>query len=99
MPINQPRDPQRNHATSVRRPSDFDSFWAEIMSTAAAIPLNPSMEPVPLRSTSTVDVFEIGYDSLDGVRVAGWYCVPREGTIPPPYPGLLIVPGYISEPM
>jgi cephalosporin-C deacetylase len=94
----QPRDPQRNHATSVRRPSDFDSFWADIMATAANVPLNPSMERVAGRSTNTVDVFEIGYDSLDEVRIAGWYCVPRRATFAPPYPGLLLVPGYISEP-
>ena len=34
-----------------------------------------------MRSTDEVDVFEIGYDSLDGVRIAGWYCVPRQ--LPP----------------
>lgn len=51
-----------------------------------------------MRSTDAVEVFEIGYDSLDGVRIAGWYCVPRREVVPPPYPGLLLVPGYISEP-
>ncbi len=68
------------------------------MATAASIPLNPSVEPIPARSTDAVEVFEISYESLDGVRVAGWYCVPRREQIPPPYPGLLLVPGYISEP-
>ena len=68
------------------------------MATAARIPLDPSVEAIASRSTETVEVFEIGYDSLDGVRVAGWYCVPKRERIPPPYPGLLLVPGYISEP-
>ena len=68
------------------------------MDTAARIPLQATLEPVPNRSTDDVEVFDIGYDSLDGVRVAGWYCRPRASTIAPPYPGLLIVPGYISEP-
>lgn len=86
------------HKTSVRRPADFDTFWAEIMAEAAAIPLNPSLDPVPGRSTAEVDVFEIGYDSLDGLRIAGWYCAPSAEHLAPPYPGLLIVPGYISEP-
>jgi cephalosporin-C deacetylase len=85
-------------ATSVVRPPDFDEFWAEIMAEAATIPLNPSLDHVPQRSTSEVDVFEIGYDSLDHVRIAGWYCAPKASYLPPPYPGLLIVPGYISEP-
>lgn len=51
-----------------------------------------------MRSTPDVDVFEIGYDSFDGVRIAGWYCVPTERHLPPPYPALLIAPGYLSEP-
>lgn len=92
------RPPAETFRTSVHRPPDFDEFWAEIMATADAIPLNPSLEPVPLRSTGQIEVFEIGYDSLDGVRVAGWYCRPTESYLPPPYPGLLIVPGYVSEP-
>ena len=86
------------HQTSVVRPSDFDAFWAATMAEVEKVPLNPSMARVAMRSTPEVDVFEIHYDSLDGLRIAGWYCRPAESYIPPPYPGLLIVPGYISEP-
>ena len=92
------RKPAESYGTTTTRPDDFDAFWAAIMAEAAAIPLNPSMEHLPHRSTEQVDVYEIGYDSLDGLRIAGWYCVPKEAYLPPPYPGLLIVPGYISEP-
>jgi cephalosporin-C deacetylase len=92
------RNPAEDHHCSTTRPPDFDAFWEDILASAARIPLNASMRPVPLRSTAQVDVFEIGYDSLDGVRVSGWYCVPRASHVPPPYPGLLLVPGYISEP-
>jgi cephalosporin-C deacetylase len=41
-------------------------------------------------------VFDIAYTSLDNVRISGWYCTPRR--MDPPYPGLSIVPGYVSEP-
>lgn len=92
------RKAAEQYGTTAVRPPDFDAFWGAIMAEAAAIPLNPTMTPVPLRSTDEVDVYEIGYDSLGGVRVAGWYCVPKEAYLPPPYPALLIVPGYISEP-
>lgn len=92
------RRPADQFQTSVVRPPDFDAFWGETLAAAAAGPLHPSMERVPLRSTPEVDVYEIGYDSLDGLRIAGWYCVPNPTYIPPPYPGLMIVPGYISEP-
>ena len=30
--------------------------------------------------------------------VSGWYCRPRDSYIEGPYPGLLILPGYVSEP-
>ncbi|MGH2532105.1 MAG: acetylxylan esterase [Thermomicrobiales bacterium] len=92
------RRPPEDHHTSVVRPPDFDDFWTQIMAEAATIPLDPSVEYLPLRSTPEVDVYEIHYDSLDGLRIAGWYCLPTKDHLPPPYPGLLIVPGYISEP-
>lgn len=84
--------------SSVVRPDDFDAFWADVKRDADAIPLNPSMIPIPLRSTPEVETFEIGYDSLDGVRIAGWYCRPAATVLAPPYPALLIMPGYVSEP-
>jgi cephalosporin-C deacetylase len=86
------------YVSSVVRPADFDAFWADILAEARRIPLNPSAEYVPLRSTADVEVYDIRYDSLDGVRIAGWYCVPKAAIAPPRYPGLLLVPGYISEP-
>ena len=88
----------REYEVTVERPPDFDTFWGAIMAEAAAVPLNPQLELVPARSTDAVEVYEIHYDSLERLRVAGWYCRPREAALPPPYPGLLIVPGYISEP-
>ncbi|HEY3061697.1 MAG TPA: acetylxylan esterase [Chloroflexota bacterium] len=92
------RNPAGHHPTKTVRPADFDAFWTEIMARVQQIPLNATLEPVPLRSTAQVETFRIAYDSLDGVRIGGWYCVPRAAHIAPPYPGLLIVPGYISEP-
>jgi cephalosporin-C deacetylase len=92
------RKPAHEYQVTLERPADFDAFWEAIMADVAEIPLNASMEHVPLRSTDEVDVYEIHYDSLDHVRVAGWYARPKEGYIAPPYPGLLIVPGYVSEP-
>jgi cephalosporin-C deacetylase len=78
------------------RPADFDAFWDDILAEVASIPLNASVERIPLRSTPEVDVYEVHYDSLDGVRIAGWYCLPaqRQGKLP----AILHVPGYIGEP-
>ena len=86
------------HQTSVRRPADFDAYWKGLMDQVAQLPLDLEMTPLPLRSTPEVEAFEIHYTSLDGMRIAGWYCRPRESFLEGPYPGLLFVPGYISEP-
>jgi len=85
------------YGTTVTKPEDFDRFWGEALGQAEKIPLNPRMEPVPLRSTPSVAVYEASYDSLDHVRIATWYCVPRDGT--GPFPAIIHVPGYISEPL
>jgi cephalosporin-C deacetylase len=87
-----------DHRTSVTRPPDFDAFWSAIETDLQAIPLQPTMTKIPHRSTAEVEVFEIGYTSLDDVHIAGWYCRPRNSWLPGPYPGLSIVPGYVSEP-
>ncbi|MFN8523791.1 MAG: acetylxylan esterase [Chloroflexota bacterium] len=86
------------YGSSTERPADFDDFWAHTLEAANRLPLDPSLVPVPHRSTEHVEVFEIAYTSYQGLRIAGWYCRPRSTYLPPPYPALLIVPGYISEP-
>lgn len=91
------RDPE-HYDLHLTRPADFDRFWSEVMAQADRIPLDPVMEPVPRRSTADVEVFEIRYRSLDGVVVAGWYCRPSGPVSAPPHPGLMLVPGYVSEP-
>jgi cephalosporin-C deacetylase len=85
------------YGTTTIRPADFDQFWDEIMATARTIPLDAHVEPVPLRSTEQVEVFEVTYTSLDHVRVACWYCLPRQRR--GPLPAVIHVPGYVSEPL
>ena len=84
------------YRTMVRRPADFDAFWEKVLEEAAGIPLNATMEPLPLRSSPEVDVCLVHYDSLDGVRIAGWYCLPcqRSGKLA----AIALMPGYISDP-
>src|SRR2546430_470060 len=85
------------YGTTTTRPPDFDSFWSDILERAAKIPLNASVQLLPLRSTDDVEVFEVRYDSLDRVRVACWYCLPRDR--PARLPALIHVPGYVSGPL
>lgn len=88
-------DPKTFKSTVVK-PADFDSFWAETLEASEAVPLNSHLEPDAMRSTPDVEVFEATYDSYEGVRIAGWYARPRGRT--ERLPGLLFVPGYVSEP-
>lgn len=83
--------------SSVRKPADFDRFWDDTIAATEAVPVNASFERVPMRSTADVDVFEVHYDSYEGLRIAAWYCAPRGKSRP--FPGMLVVPGYVSEPM
>lgn len=84
--------------SSVTKPDDFDAFWEQVQAELNAIPLDPEIVAVPERSTPEVDVFEIHYTSLNSIRIAGWYCRPKPEYSTPPYPGLAILPGYVSEP-
>lgn len=84
------------YGTCMVRPDDFDAFWDEILEQASGIPLNAAVEHLPQRSTPEIDVYEVHYDSLDGVRIAGWYCLPVKR--PDRLPAILHVPGYNQDP-
>lgn len=90
------RTPPDQYETTVTRPDDFDAFWDDLLDQAAQIPLNATMELVPLRCTPEVEVYDVHYDSLDGVRIAGWYALPRERS--GKLPAIAQMPGYKSDP-
>lgn len=92
-----PRPSPETYPSTSRKPADFDAFWKAILDEADAIPLEPAFEFAPLRSTPAVDVFDVRFTSLEGLRIAGWYCRPAGHA--GPLPGLIIVPGYVSEPL
>ncbi len=82
--------------TSVTCPDDFDEFWGQTLAALAGEPLEPSVVPDSLRSNRDVDVYRATYRSLDGVEIFGWYSVPSTGE--GPFPAILALPGYKSEP-
>jgi cephalosporin-C deacetylase len=84
--------------TAVTMPADFDAFWAATLAEAETIDPAVALVPVPARSTDDVQVFELSFTSWGGVRIAGWYCRPTGLTPDDLLPGLLLPPGYISEP-
>ena len=85
-----------DHRSRVRKPDDFDAFWAGVLAQAAAIPLAPEAVPDPLRSGDGVETFQVTYASLDHLRIAGWYCRPAGRTAPAP--AVVFLPGYQMDP-
>ena len=84
------------YVSKVRKPSDIDRFWENVLEETSKIPLEAEVLGDPLRSSEDVEVFQVFFNSLDWVRIAGWYTLPRQRK--GPLPGLLHVPGYIMEP-
>ena len=87
----------KNYRCKVRTPDDFDEFWDGVMSDAAAIPMNTTIEKDDLRSNEEADVYQVFFDSLDHLRVSGWYAVPKGAT--GKLPAMIQFPGYLSDPM
>ncbi|MBI50180.1 MAG: hypothetical protein CL781_02455 [Chloroflexi bacterium] len=85
-----------NYVCDVSKPSDFDSFWDEVLGELDAIELNPICEKDELRSDTDVEVFQAYYDSLDGLRVSAWYAKPRNSS--QKLPAIILMPGYQSDP-
>ena len=84
------------HNSSVIKPTDFDDFWEETVSSTEQIPLNPSLTYLPIRSSPEVEVFDVRYFSFGGLEIAGWYARPK--VVGEKFPALLQVPGYVGEP-
>ena len=85
-----------HYVSKVRKPFDFDDYWNGVLEQASTVPLEPEVVLDPLRSSADTEVYEVFYNSLDWVRIAGWYCLPweRQG----PLPAILQLPGYLMEP-
>ena len=82
--------------TRVRKPTDFDEYWNDVLLQASAVPMEAEVNLDELRSSEDIAVYEVFFNSVDHVRIAGWYCVPKN--IRNKVPAMLEVPGYQMEP-
>ncbi len=85
-----------NYQTKARKPEDFDEFWSDVVSQVGKLDLDPEAAPDPMRSSDEIEVFQTFFTSIDNVRIAGWYCLPRDRQ--DALPAILVVPGYQSDP-
>jgi cephalosporin-C deacetylase len=91
-----PRADASGYRTGVRKPSDFDAFWDDVLQQASAIPLDAQLIHDPLRTSDDVEVFQVFYTSLDHVRIAAWYCRPVKRA--ERAPAVMFLPGYQMDP-
>ena len=70
---------------------DFDDFWASVLASVAALPMDAVFEPVPEYSNELRETFHVQYSSIDGGIAGGILCVP---VAPGKYPVLLSFMGY-----
>ena len=86
----------QEYKSMARVPDDFDLFWDVVKADVSQIPLEPEVVPDAMRSSDDIEVFQVFYNSLDNVRIAAWYCMPRNRT--GPLAAVMAVPGYQSDP-
>ncbi|MCZ6873935.1 MAG: acetylxylan esterase [bacterium] len=91
-----PKTVSPHYQSVVHKPKDFNAFWDGVQDQAARLPLDPEIIPEPLRSSADIDVSQVFYTSLDGVRIAAWYCRPTRR--PNKAPAILLLPGYQMDP-
>src|SRR5438067_821275 len=78
---------------TVTKPADFDTFWDAVLQELAAVPIAPTLDPLPLRSTDFSTCYELYLTSIGPYRLFAYYNVPRgEG----PFPAVLSTPNYAS---
>ncbi|MEA1996031.1 MAG: acetylxylan esterase [Gemmatimonadota bacterium] len=83
-----------NLEVELNKPPDFDTFWQATLDSLKNIPLAPEISLESSLSTDKVQVYRVSFSSLHGVRVHGWYTVPRWKSAP--HAALAFYPGYSS---
>lgn len=88
----------RRAPITVDRPTDFAAFWATALDELDTIDADTLITRRADLSTPSVDVFDVRYTSVGGVRVAAWLTVPTATPASGGHPAILLIPGYISDP-
>lgn len=80
-----------------KEPKDFDAFWDRAKAELAKVPMNERLTRVPGKDTATGLLYRLEFDSLDGVRIACWYYVPKSAGSDKRCPAVQVMPGYGAE--
>lgn len=78
-----PLDELRDYRPVVRRPDDFDEFWASTLEEARSFPLNATAEPVE-NNVTLIDSYDVTFAGFGGHPIKGWMHVPAGANGPLP---------------
>jgi cephalosporin-C deacetylase len=62
-------------------PEDFAEFWRNLHQQALATAVDPQLGPKTGTTAEGLDIFEVSFTSLGGVRIGGWIVAPPNGAI------------------
>ncbi|WP_194912702.1 acetylxylan esterase [Catenulispora rubra] len=62
-------------------PGDFAEFWQGMYRRALATPVQPRLGGKAGTTADGLDVFEVSFTSLGGVRIGGWVVAPADGVV------------------
>ncbi len=78
----------------VKRPADFDAFWAGVKSELAQVPTDWERLPGAGGETATHTIEWVRFSSLDDILIYGWLAVPKGLASASGSRGYLWLPGY-----
>jgi cephalosporin-C deacetylase len=83
-------EPEKIQPT-IKDPVDFDRFWADAITEARKINLDPRVTLMPERCTSEANVYQVSFQNeINGSRIYGILAIPKKTG---KYPAILRVPG------
>ena len=74
-------------------PNDIREFWEGTRAALDEIPMEPALSPAPEQSAREFDTYNVTLTSFGGIKLRGWYSVPKDkprGKCS----AILAVPGY-----
>jgi cephalosporin-C deacetylase len=76
---------------------EMAAFWEQTLAELRRVDPQPRLEPAPQLSGREYATQRVILHSYGGVRVRGWYALPKEAPPPGGFPAVLSVPGYSGE--
>src|SRR5262249_10813712 len=93
-----PRRSQRDHPRrSSHVNADLQSFWESTRAELDRVDPAPRLEPAPAQSAREYATESVVLTGYGGVRLRGWYSVPKDRPRGGRFPAILAVPGYSGE--